>query len=601
MREPTGGIEEKEKGDDDGYRFPLWWFAVLASINIPNQLFATALWSIVWPKAIATMFGYENKATALSMVDTVNVFIGFANPFIGSLSDRLPDRYAKYCGRRRPFVLAGAGMMATGVWMIYFSIYIMSHGHDADLILLGGLFMGNIGSCLSLVPFGAIAIETIHPDQRGISLAIGTWVGGVCTLGGWGIGYLVGEGIVFTTPVIWWINILKFFVQLPLLWICCGGTAGWCTPERRRTVPQEEKKAAAALARTVGEGEDAGVTVDADVYWNRGRTLKWDPKEGKWEVCASPNCAERAADTMRDFSSAFYTPAFRWLWIQNFIASIGGTFSGYFFFYWMQDCFTEGFWLFNRWEVASNVQSAVAINGSVSSIIAVATSWSGSWWRDKFGGRQMCIYTGIVGIFTPFSYAFAPQLFGPKALYTVVFFWNVLAATLGGISSASAGALGMDCLPAGRDGRPLMPARDFGLMGWAGRISMLFLPIAIGLIIPLFPSHQMAYKYMYLTGGTISFIAFLVFAFMVHPLDEPRGLRMQCTRKWFHWKYDSERHALGDQLAREKYCNERDVALAARKNSTKGSEAPRGARLCDALLFEKPRMRSVHVGSLTLQ
>ena len=46
--------------------------------------------------------------------------------------------------------------------------------------------------------------------------------------------------------------------------------------------------------------------------------------------------AERAADTMRDFSSAFYTPAFRWLWIQNFVASIGGTFSGYFFFYWMQ-------------------------------------------------------------------------------------------------------------------------------------------------------------------------------------------------------------------------------------------------------------------------
>ena len=106
---------------------------------------------------------------------------------------------------------------------------------------------------------------------------------------------------------------------------------------------------------------------------------------------------------------------------------------------------------------------------------------------------------------------------------------------------------------------------------------------------------------MYLTGGAISFVAFLVFAFMVHPLDEPRGLRMQCTRKWFHWKYDSERYALGDQLAREKYCNERDVALAARKSSSKGSEAPLGARLCDALWFEKPRMRSVHVGSPALQ
>jgi hypothetical protein len=30
----------------------------------------------------------------------------------------------------------------------------------------------------------------------------------------------------------------------------------------------------------------------------------------------------------------------------------------------MQDTFTDGFYLFNRWKVASNVQSAVAINGT---------------------------------------------------------------------------------------------------------------------------------------------------------------------------------------------------------------------------------------------
>eukprot|EP01050_Picozoa_sp_SAG11_P024050 SAG11_NODE_5015_length_1691_cov_0.947236_2_plen_199_part_00 len=111
--------------------------------------------------------------------------------------------------------------------------------------------------------------------------------------------------------------------------------------------------------------------------------------------------------------------------------------------YWMQDCFTEGFFLFNRWRVAHDVQSAVrrciasasaecfatrdtnthtlterchdpaaadahvgsvhcvfpllsrrvrhsamgswqvAINGAVSSIVQVCVSWSGSWWRDR--------------------------------------------------------------------------------------------------------------------------------------------------------------------------------------------------------------------------
>ena len=62
----------------------------------------------------------------------------------------------------------------------------------------------------------------------------------------------------------------------------------------------------------------------------------------------------------------------------------------------MQDCFTEGFFLFNRWEIAHDVQGAVAINGATNSIIMVAVSWSGSWWRDRFGGRQMVLYTSLI-------------------------------------------------------------------------------------------------------------------------------------------------------------------------------------------------------------
>lgn len=153
-------------------------------------------------------------------------------------------------------------------------------------------------------------------------------------------------------------------------------------------MPKEEKKAALSLARLVAPGEDAGVNEDGGVLWNRKRTMKWDRVKGKWDACAPPNCAERAGDTVRDFSSAFYTPAFRWLWVQNFIASIGGTFSGYFFFYWMQDTFTEGFWLFNRWEVASNVQSAgenahaVTLSPTVTIILASFVPLSVSMFHD---------------------------------------------------------------------------------------------------------------------------------------------------------------------------------------------------------------------------
>jgi|EP01046_Picozoa_sp_COSAG06_P023240 hypothetical protein len=52
--------EDEEQDEEDEYEFPAWWFAVIASIQIPNQLFSTSLWSIVWPVAIANMFGCES-------------------------------------------------------------------------------------------------------------------------------------------------------------------------------------------------------------------------------------------------------------------------------------------------------------------------------------------------------------------------------------------------------------------------------------------------------------------------------------------------------------------------------------------------------------
>lgn len=87
-------------------------------------------------------------------------------------------------------------------------------------------------------------------------------------------------------------------------------------------------------------------------------------------------------------------------------------------------------------------------------------------------------------------------------------------------------------------------------MGWSGRISHLFLPILIGQAIKLFPDHAAAYKAMYLIGGSISAGAFLIFALLVHPLDEPIGLSMQCTRGLFHAEYDEMRKETSDDEAR---------------------------------------------------
>ena len=40
--------------------------------------------------------------------------MGYTSPFVGSLSDRLPEKYAKYMGRRRPFIIVGNAIAAFG-------------------------------------------------------------------------------------------------------------------------------------------------------------------------------------------------------------------------------------------------------------------------------------------------------------------------------------------------------------------------------------------------------------------------------------------------------------------------------------------------------
>lgn len=118
------------------------------------------------------------------------------------------------------------------------------------------------------------------------------------------------------------------------------------------------------------------------------------------------------------------------------------------------------------------------------------------------------------------------------------------------LSQTSLQALQMDCLPAGRDGRPLDPARDFAVIGWASTTPLLFLPILIGQSIKLFPSHEAAYRCMYLLGSAINGVAWLIFALLVHPNDEALGRAMQCTRGWFHRLYDADRRQFGDGGAR---------------------------------------------------
>ena len=87
----------------------------------------------------------------------------------------------------------------------------------------------------------------------------------------------------------------------------------------------------------------------------------------------------------------------------------------------------------------------------VGAIVNSAVSWSGNYWRDRVGGRQICLgfgpwaLTGIIGFACPFTYVLFSVSFlsyDARYLFTIVLFWTVWNNFFGGFASAGGGALG---------------------------------------------------------------------------------------------------------------------------------------------------------------
>jgi hypothetical protein len=245
------------------------------------------------------------------------------------------------------------------------------------------------------------------------------WYGGVvaacrlcqvCVLSCNVLGLGVGEGYI-PAWCIWYAYFFTTAASIPLAcWACSGVACGPCSwaPERmpspqviatRRRQREEAAAAAATAAKTAGGS--------VGVVW----------------LCVTE---------LREFTAALRHPPYRWFWIQSFIGVIGATFQGVFLFFWFEDCFYEpctctgdcagsaaadfcldghppSYRLFG-YQVTTSVQSAVAINGMVGSLTNAGVSWTGNWWRDRFGGRQMILLAGSVGLACPFTYAlFTPS------------------------------------------------------------------------------------------------------------------------------------------------------------------------------------------------
>lgn len=214
---PVGGGDADDNDEDpadpeEEYQFPFWWFVILTLPGFFHSLVSNALWGIIWPNLLSQMSGDKYKFIALAAGSQICTVVGYFHPIIGSMSDRLPDKYAKYVGRRRPFIIIGSFIMSVGVWMTYDALYrivdrparcmdhdtewsnIKTYGHcvaaggswepipisHSHLILAyvelaASLVVGNGGSAIFSPPFTAIVADTIPLKQRGICVMIQSW------------------------------------------------------------------------------------------------------------------------------------------------------------------------------------------------------------------------------------------------------------------------------------------------------------------------------------------------------------------------------------------------------------------------------------------
>jgi hypothetical protein len=305
-----------------GYRYPTWWFVVMAAPTILPGLFQTAFSQIVWPAAIASMAGFNEKAFVFAACGQVAMVMSWSAPFVGAFSDKVPLWLARRFGRRRPFIVAGRFCSVVGNLLIYIAMV----GLDKPCAwLLGlGLVVMNLGGCLASPAFNAVVPDMVPLDQRGLCLTIGQWTSTTFGLLGWGVGWMLGEKIFFTDALLWKINILMWGLDLPLFLIACNGEAGWWMSEHLADLEQEEEQEEEGdqqLAVLSGQGRGRGR--------GRGGAL------GACLSCGWSACVGFVA-MVRDFVSSFKYPTYKWYWIWLAVNAFSGMVESSFQYFWLQ-------------------------------------------------------------------------------------------------------------------------------------------------------------------------------------------------------------------------------------------------------------------------
>ena len=184
---------------------------------------------------------------------------------------------------------------------------------------------------------------------------------------------------------------------------------------------------------------------------------------------------------------------------------------------------------------------------------------------------------------------------GSIYMFTIKLFRDMWGSIIGPIAVSAGGSFMMDCLPSDERGVPLSAARDLNFHNWAWRIPETGFPLLTAYWMSTFPSHIDYFNVVFLLGGTIGNISWLMFVTVIHPRDEPLDKSFQCLRyvtnpEYREWDAKRRLGLVGPELVEKERAAmlvRNDDKLWEEEDSRQavGARAAYGAVCCDKLAF----------------
>jgi MFS family permease len=532
---------------------PRWWLLFLSAYNLPfqtgNSLITTLVPLMVqrveverWtrikcprratassPCPAGIKAGNQHKVSSAGVLAFYVSLLGNAALIIGWWTD--VGFCGRQCvariGRRRPFILVGHAVIAVGV--------LLFAGASNLALLIAAQLVFSFGQQMCQVPMSSILPDIVPAHQRGEAAAWGSCVQVAWSLLAAPIGIALGQACPTligygahnsddgtqhaSCPLrkVVEISLLLNAACIPLGLMALGARPGCWAPEMAAAPPSHPSRNLAAAARRDG-------TV------RRLQPLLRKLKGVSWSIL-----------------EPFSVQPFRMMFLGQFMLCLAGIFGSCFKFFWLQELVAPHLTIGGH---HLSVVAAQAIQALFEQLASFAALPLGAVLTDRCERRWVYSVAVLLNCQEALVSAWTTR-------FDLLLCSTIFAGLAGGVCGPAFGALQCDVLPKDpQSGRILHAARDQQLLGYAGFLPGLFLPVWLGHHIDHWPGGRKdAYQQMFLASALCQAIGALCYLAIDLPTNviEGEGILIWARR----------------------LCDPRPGRRP----------VPRGAQLCDRLLF----------------